>query len=172
MMRILTAGILAVCAYFLWQYYFSASKSENPIDRLLLYMEDHGNEILGPLPSGEKDVSPPPAYAHQLSVLREDIKAMQATESPREEPRYSAAIKLCDALISASKERDKHIVRINDTRANTKPSPLAINPEQDLAERLAFFEKGVVRSWNEASRRMHKVIDGYYVQLRKSGHPE
>lgn len=171
-MRILIAGILAVCAYFLWQYYSSTPKSERPIDRLLLYMDGHVNEILGPLPSGGDDAPSPPSYVHQLRTLREDIKNMQATALPKEEQRYAAAIKLCDVLISASNERDKYIARINDTRTNTKPSPLAADPEQDRAERLAFFEKGVVRSWDETSRRLHKVIDGYRAQLKKYEHPD
>jgi len=172
MVKILMAGILAVGGYFLWQYYFAAPKPVSPTDRLLLVMDGRANEILGPLSSGEKGELSPTAYTQELRALREDIKNMQATAPAREGRRYAAAIKLCDALISASDERIKHISRIYDTRAKSKPSALATDPVRDRVERLAFFENGIARSWDEASRRLRKAIDGCHAELKKYEHPD
>jgi hypothetical protein len=66
----------------------------------------------------------------------------------------------------ASEERDKHLVRLNDTRAKNKPSALADDPERDAAERLRFFENGIAHSWAETSTRLRATIDKQYAALR------
>jgi hypothetical protein len=80
---------------------------------------------------------------------------------------YETAILLCDDLLRAGEERDRHIGRINDTRAKSKPSPLATDPERHRLERLAFFEKGIALSWQEESGKLRAAIDRRYRQLRE-----
>ncbi len=132
MVKILMAGILAVCGYFLWQYYFAAPKLEPPIDRLLLFMDGHVNEILGPLPSGEKGELSPPAYTQELRALREDIKNMQATAPAGEGRRYAATTKATAfSLNSRSYRHANLLVLVSIFFCLSSPKPLTAISKKD-----------------------------------------
>jgi hypothetical protein len=100
-------------------------------------------------------------------VLREKFRDLQVSAAKTEKRLYETGALLCDDLLRASEERDRHIARINDTRAKSKVSPLAGNSEEHRLERLKFFENGIALSWQENSRKLRTVIDRRYRQLRE-----
>lgn len=164
MNRLIILGLLTVGGYFVWQHYFA---TEHPIIRLSLFVDEHVDEILGPLLLETEGVIAAPSRTHHLRTLRENIRDLQTTAPTAESLRYATAVHLCDELLQAIEERDRHVARINDTRAKNTVSALATNPLQHKDERLAFFENGIVLSWNNASRKLTARIDQRYQQLRE-----
>ena len=164
MKRFIILGLISVAAYFVWHQYFAA---EHPIVRLSLFVEEHVDEILGPLPLETEGVIAAPSRTHHLRTLREDIRDLQTTAPTGDSLRYTTAVQLCDELLEAIKERDRHVARINDTRAKNNISPLATDPLRHKDERLAFFENGIVLAWHEVSRKLLARIDRRYRQLRE-----
>jgi hypothetical protein len=164
--QLLTLAVLflvAIVSYLWWE----SQKSDNPIVRLSLFVDEHVDSILGPLPFADKGILASPNHTHHLRVLRENIRDLQKVSPTEESLRYTTAVQLCDQLIAASGERDLHLARINDVRAKSKPSPLFDYSEQHREERLAFFENGIALSWNEASHKLRKKIDYAYAKLRQ-----
>ena len=166
MKKVLVVAILAAGAYFGWEYFFAPSPEASPVARLSQFIEAHVDEILGPLPFETQGQIPSPAQNHQLRLLREGIRDRQRDAAQDEKRLYESAALLSDELLRAGEERNRHIDRLNATRARSKPSPLAADPEQHRLERLAFFENGIALSWQEASRKLRAVIDRRYRQLR------
>lgn len=164
MNRLIILGLLTVGGYFVWQHYFA---TEHPIIRLSLFVDEHVDEILGPLPLETEGVIAAPSRTHHLRALRENIRDLQTAAPTAESLRYTTAVHLCDELLQAIEERDKHVARINDTRAKNTVSALATDPSQHKAERLAFFENGIVLAWNDVSRKLKGKIDRRYRQLRE-----
>jgi hypothetical protein len=152
-------------AYF--QFFVPVPVREaDAVERLSLFIDGQVDAILGPLPLGTKDTVEATSKTQELRGLREDIRDLGAKSSPGDKPRVTAAAQLCDSLLRASEERDKHLVRLNDTRAKNKPSALAGDPERDAAERLKFFENGIAHSWGESAAKLRASIDKQYAALR------
>jgi hypothetical protein len=167
MKRLFIFGVLAAAVYLAWGFYFARPEPNHPILRLSLFVDDHVDEILGPLPLGTEELVAAPSHTHGLRLLRENIRDLATTASPAESLRYATAVQLCDELLRASEERERHLVRLNDTRAKNNVSPLAVDPLKHKAERLAFFENGIALSWHEAVRKLRAAIDNRYRQLRE-----
>jgi len=167
MKKVLVVAIFAAGAYFGWQYFFTPSPEANPVVRLSQFIDAHVDEILGPLPFETQGQIPSLGQNHQLRVLREGIRDRQRGAAKDEKRLYETAALLCDDLLYASEERNRHIGRINDTRANSNASQLATNPETHRLERLAFFENGIALSWQETSKKLRAVIDQRYRQVRE-----
>ncbi len=165
--RLLILGLLIAGGYFGWQHYFATSEQEHPIVRLSLFVDEHVDQILGPLPLEVEGSIAAPSQTHHLRILRENIRDMQTVAPTAETLRHATAVQLCDELLTASEERDKHIARINDTRAKNNISPLATDPLRHQAERLAFFENGIVLAWSDISRKLKARVDRRYRQLRE-----
>lgn len=165
--RAMLAVLCCATIYLLWQHFFPRSENKHPIVRLSLFVDEHIDEILGPLPLSEEGIIPSPSFGHDLIVLRESIKDLERVSPTRESLRYSTAVRLCNELLVATKEREEHIVRINDTRSKNSVSPLAANPEQNRKERLAYFQNGIDHSWAEASSKLRRMIDRTYSKLRE-----
>jgi len=164
MKHLLIVAALFGAGYFAWQKW---SDSQSPIVRLSIFVDEHVDKILGPLPLDQKGLIPAPSYTHELVVLREDVKDLRSVASANQALRCSTAVKLCDELVSASQERDRHLARINDTRSKNNVSPLAVDPERHRAERLAYFENGIAMSWMEVSTEFRSAIGKRYAQLRE-----
>lgn len=167
MRRVFIVAVLVAGAYFAWEYFSAPPTEPGPVKRLSEFVDAHVEEILGPLPLGTEGLIPSPPQNHVLRVLRERLRDMGRGASPGQKRLYETAVLLCDDLLRAGEERDRHIGRINDTRSKSKPSPLAADPERHRLERLGFFENGIALSWQEASRKMRAVIDQRYRQLRE-----
>lgn len=160
---LLLACLFAIGGYF----WLDTQNAKKPIARLSLFVDEHVDSILGPLPYADPGIIASPNHTHHLRVLRENIRDFQTISPAEESLRYSTAVQLCDALIAASEQRDLHLARINDARAKSKPSPLADYSEEHRRERLAFFENGIALSWHEVSRKLRRKIDQAYAQLRQ-----
>jgi hypothetical protein len=167
MKKVLLIALLAVGAYFGWEYFLAPAPEASPVARLSQFIDAHVDEILGPLPFEMQGQIPSPAQNHQLRVLREGIRDRQRDAARDEKRLYESAALLCDDLLRAGEERNRHIGRINDTRAKSSASPLATDPEKHRLERLAFFENGIALSWQGASRKLRAVIDQRYRQVRE-----
>ena len=167
MKKILVMAVLAAGVYFGWGYFFASAPEASPVARLSQFIDAHVDEILGPLPFEMQGQIPSPAQNHQLRILREGIRDRQRGAAKDESRLYETAALLCDDLLRAGKERNRHIGRINDTRAKSSPSPLATDPEAHRLERLAFFENGIALSLDGASRKLRAVIDQRYRQVRE-----
>ena len=167
MMKFLIIAILAAAAYVAWNYFSAPSPEVNPVARLSEFIDAHVDEILGPLPLEAEGKLPSPPQNHHLRVLRESIRDQQRKAAAEEQRLYVVAALLCDDLLRAGEERDRHLGRINDTHAKSKKSPISTDPEQHRLERLAFFENGIALSWQGASRKLRAVIDRRYRQLRE-----
>ena len=167
MRRFFIIAALAAAAYLVWQHFNTRPVEADPVMRLSEFIDTHIDKILGPLPFEEKGVLPSPPQNHQLRVLRESFRDGEVQAASERHRVYKIAALLCDDLLRAGEERDRHIARINDTRAKSNPSPLATDPERHRLERLAFFENGIALSWQEASRKLRAVIDRRYRQLRE-----
>lgn len=167
MKRLLIVAFLAAAAYVGWYYFFAPSSEANPVARLSDFIDAQVDEILGPLPLEAEGKLPSPPQNHDLRVLRESIRDQQRKATAEEQRIYEAAALLCDDLLRAGEERDRHLGRLNDTRAKSKQSSISTDPEQSRLERLAFFENGIALSWQGASRKLRAVIDRRYRQLRE-----
>jgi hypothetical protein len=166
MVRFIVLLALAAAAYFAWVNFSAPPQETDPVTRLSRFIDAHIDEILGPLPFEAEGAIASPPQNHDLRVLREKIRDMEQKAAAEERQLYKVAALLCDDLLRAGDERDSHIARINDTRAKSKPSPLATDPERHRLERLAFFENGIALSWQQASKKLRAVIDQRYRQLR------
>ena len=160
-------AVLAVGGYYAWQHFAATPAEPDPVQRLSEFIDSHVDQILGPLPFEQKGQIAAPSQTHHLSVLREKFRDLQVAAAQTEKRLYETGASLCDDLLCASEERDRHITRINDARAKSKVSPLAGNSEEHRLERLKFFENGIALSWQEASRKLRAVIDRRYRQLRE-----
>lgn len=167
MKKILVVAVLAAGVYFGWGYFFAPAPEASPVAQLSQFIDAHVDEILGPLPFEMQGQIPSPAQNPQLRVLREGIRDRQRDAAQDEKRLYESAALLCDDLLRAGEERNRHIGRINDTRAKSSASPLATDPENHRLERLAFFENGIALSWQGASRKLRAVIDQRYRQVRE-----
>lgn len=167
MRKLLVAALLATGAYFAWKHLSVPPPQTCPVERLSAFIDAHVEQILGPLPFETQSPIPSPPQNQELSILRENLREMRRDAAAEKRRLYETAVLLCDDLLRAGEERDRHIGRINDTRAKSKPSPLATDPEQHRLERLAFFENGIALSWQEASAKLRAVIDRRYRQLRE-----
>ena len=167
MKKILLVAVLAAGVYFGWEYLFAPAPEASPVARLSQFIDAQVDEILGPLPFATEGQIPSPAQNDQLRVLREGIRDRQRGAAKDESRLYETAALLCDDLLRAGEERDRHIGRINDTRGKSTPSALATDPEKHRLERLAFFENGIALSWQGASRKLRAVIDQRYRQVRE-----
>ncbi len=167
MKKLLLAALLAAGAYFAWEHFSAPPARTGPVERLSAFLDTHVDQILGPLPFGAESPIPPTTQNRELRTLRENLRAMKRDAAAEKQHLYETAILLCDDLLRAGEERDRHIGRINDTRAKSKPSPLATDPERHRLERLAFFEKGIALSWQEESGKLRAAIDRRYRQLRE-----
>lgn len=166
MVRFIVLLALAAAAYFAWANFSAPPPETDPVVRLSRFIDAHVDEILGPLPFETEGVIASPPQNHDLRVLREKMRDMGREAAAGERQLYKVAALLCDDLLRAGDERDSHIARINDTRAKSKPSPLATDSERHRLERLAFFENGIALSWQQASKKLRSVIDQRYRQLR------
>jgi hypothetical protein len=165
--RLLLYAVLAVGAYFVWSHFAAPVEEPDPVRRLSQFIDSHMDEILGPLPFAAEGKIDAPSQTHHLRVLRENFRDFQASAMTEQRRIYETAALLCDDLLRATEERDRHIARINDTRAKSKASPLAGQSEEHRLERLKFFENGIALSWQETSRKLRSVIDRRYRQLRE-----
>jgi hypothetical protein len=166
MIRITVILALGAAAYLAWVNFSAPPSETDPVIRLSQFVDAQIDEILGPLPFETEGAIPSPPQNHHLRVLRENFRDLERKVTAQEQRLYKVAVLLCDDLLRANDERDAHIARINDTRAKSKPSPLATNPEQHRLERLAFFENGIALSWQKTSKRLRAIIDRRYRQLR------
>jgi hypothetical protein len=164
---LLITAALAVGSYFAWQHFASPVPEADPVQRLSQFIDTHIDQIIGPLPFEAEGRIDSPSQSHHLRLLREKFRDLQGPAMKEEKRLYEMAALLCDDLLRATEERDRHIARINDTRAKSKVSPLAGNSEQHRLERLKFFENGIALSWQETSRKVRAVIDRRYRQLRE-----
>lgn len=167
MKKLLLAALLSAGAYFVWEHFSAPPARTDPVERLSAFIDAHVDQVLGPLPFGAESPIPSPPQNHELRILRENLRDMKRDAAAEKKRLHETAVLLCDDLLRAGEERDRHIGRINDTRAKSKPSPLATNPEQHRLERLAFFENGIALSWQEESGKLRAVIDRRYRQLRE-----
>ena len=164
MKRVLIILVFAASCFFIYQHFFQART--DPILRLSLFIDEHIDGILGPLPTGVKTLTAVPSQTHNLRILREDITDRRHNAHSSESLRCSTAAQLCDVLLVASEERDKHLARLNDTRSKNNYSLLAVDKARDAAERLRYFENGIALSWKEASAKIRAIVDRKYAQLR------
>jgi hypothetical protein len=164
--RLLVIAALLAGVYFVWNYHPGPTEPDSVL-RLSQFIDAHIDEILGPLPLQTEGQLPSPPQTHHLRVLRESLRDEKSRGAAPDQRLYETAALLCDDLLRASEERDRHLGRINDTRAKSKISAIAKDPEKHRLERLAFFENGIARSWQEASRKLRAVIDRRYRQLRE-----
>lgn len=166
-------AILLVAGAAVWGYYHffaPAPQKEAPADpvvELSRLLDNHIGNILGPLPMETTETVQAPSQTHNLRKLRENLRDSQAAAPPGQSMRYSAAAALCDTLLLASVERDKHLARLMDTRAKNNLSPIASNPQRHAAERLEFFQNGIAYSWHEKSINLRAAIDRCYARLRE-----
>lgn len=167
MKKLLIAALLAAGAYFAWKHFSAPPPQTGPVERLSAFVDAHVDQMLGPLPFEAESPIPSPPQSHELRILRENLRDLKREAAAGEKRLYETAVLLCDDLLRAGEERDRHIGRINNTRAKSKPSPLAADPEQHRLERLAFFENGIALSWQEESKKLRAVIDRRYRQLRE-----
>jgi hypothetical protein len=164
---LLIIAALAVGSYFAWQHFASPAPEADPVQRLSQFIDTHIDQILGPLPFEVEGRIDSPSQNHHLRMLRENFRDLQGSAMTEQKRLYETAALLCDDLLRATDERDRHIARINDTRAKSKVSPLAGNSEQHRLGQLKFFENGIALSWQETSRKLRAVIDRRYRQLRE-----
>lgn len=167
MKKVLLIALLAVGAYFGWEYFLAPAPEASPVARLSQFIDAHVDELLGPLPLETPGQIPFPAPNQQIRTLREGLRDKQRGAAKDQKRLYESAALLCDDLLRAGEERNRHIGRINDTRAKSDTSPLATDPEKHRLERLAFFENGIALSWQEASRKLRAGIDRRYGQVRE-----
>ena len=161
------AVVLFIAVAGLAAYFLMSPPPPSPVARLSLFIDEHVDSILGPLPSGGRAALPVAPPSHTLRILREDIQDHQKAAPPSQSLKYSTATQLCDLLLQASESRDRHLARLNDTRAKNNLSPLAPNPRQHAAERLRYFENGIVLSWQQTASKFRAAIDRKYAQLRE-----
>jgi len=162
--------LLGVGLWAYFHYFVPAPVREtDAVERLFVLFDGQVDAILGPLPLGTKDTGEGRSKTQDLRGLREDIRDLQAKSPPQDKPRVTAAAQLCDSLIRAAEERDKHLLRLNDTRAKNKPTALDGDPMRDAAERLKFFENGIAHSWNETAKKLRVTLDQKYASIRALG---
>lgn len=147
-------------------YWWLDQEIPSPVAKLSSLVDEHVDELLGPLPPISAIPSSATSPTHDLRSLREDILDQQKQAPPGQRQKFQIATELCGLLIAAAESRDQHIARLADTRAKNTVSPLSENPGPHAAERLRFFQNGITRSWLEASTKLRSAIDRKYTQLR------
>jgi hypothetical protein len=155
--------LIAAAALFLgWRFYFPQTHAENPVLTLSEMIDRHISVILGPLMAG-----PLPVDSHELRKLSETLRDGALKSPPEHAKVYLAASKLCDTLMGILDERESHVLRINNIHANSSPSRLSKNPEQDRQNTVRFFVNGVEHSWVQKAKVFRNRINQQYAELRK-----
>ncbi len=167
---ILVLVVLGAGAWAYSRYFATAPQpAEDPFVRLSQLIDTEIDNILGPLPLEAEETAKMPSQTHQIRKLREDIRDLRARATAAEAARFTAATELCNKLLQASEERDRHLARLADIQAKNNLSPLSTDPQRHAAERLKFFQNGVALSWKEASAKFRTSIDRDYARLRATG---
>jgi len=167
MRRFLLYIFLIVVALAAYHYFFN-KKEVSATRRLSIFVDDHIDEVLGPLPLSQKGRIDPPSFKHDILLLQQDIQDLKSTAAPKERLAVTTAVSLCNVLLSSSIVREQHIARINDTRSKNNLSQLDTWPVQQAEERLRFFEEGIASSWKREAATLRLRINKLYEQLREA----
>ena len=149
-------------------HYFFNREEPSATRRLSIFIDEHIDEVLAPLPLGTKGRLDIPPHKHDILILQQDIRDLHATAPPQARLAVSTAVKLCETVLKTTIIKEQHIARINDSRSKNWLSPLDRDPIRQAAERQHFFEDAIAQSWNREAAKSRLLIDKQYEQLREA----
>jgi len=168
-MRRFLLYLITLAAAFAVYHYFFNTKEVSATRRLSIFIDDHIDEFLGPLPLSQKGRIDPPTFKHHVQLLQQDIQDLKETAAPKERLAVTTAVRLCTVLLSAAIVREQHIARLNDTRAKNRISELDVRYAEERAEeRLRYFEEAIASSWKREAAAFRLQVNKLYEQLREA----
>lgn len=161
--------LLTLVAAFAAYHFLFNRKDVSATRRLSIFVDDHIDDFLGPLPLSQKGRLDLPPFKHDVLRLQQDINDLKQTAAPKERLAVSTAVQLCSVLFSAAVVREQHIARINDTRAKNRISELDERYAPERAEeRLRYFEDAIASSWKREAAVFRTQVNKLYEQLREA----
>jgi hypothetical protein len=137
-------------------------KTAVPSVQLQYFFDQHLDHILGPI-----DAKIPPLPRDPLTELIEGFKDGLATAPPENKPMYEAAIGVCDLLVRAMDEREKHASNLQAAFAHSldpAPADRTVNRRLDAVNEVLITTR---REWTYRAVNLRKLINIRYAQERQ-----
>jgi hypothetical protein len=156
-------ALSVVGAYFWFDHQKSVSVTASARD-LSGLVANHQSRIFSPLDEGDPGVS-----VRELLAIQSRLRDQRARSSSETERAMSTAgLSLSSVLLTALSEREQHAKRLADNRSKTDVATLSSpdHAQRDTQHRKEFFEGGIHRSWEAASRRLRPEAERCAAALR------
>ena len=156
--------VLCVAGGYFWFERQKAVSVTAPVKQISGLVEIHQGRIFSPLDEGDPGVS-----SQELLEIQHRLRDQHARASSEKERAVSAAgLSLSSVLLMALSEREQHAKRLAANRSKRDAATLS-NPDyaqRDTRHRREFFEGGIHRSWEAASKRIRPEVDRCAASLR------